>query len=128
MPQILELHALGVNSLTLIQGLHSTNPAVANMASAATSIMPPIVDAKMEDHSSNPSRSLSPSHDEDVVDDNDPPPPGCTWMVGKNSGNFYLWDTTTRTVVNLPTMTPLQAFSAQPSPQPAAYAAVVAAH
>ncbi|GAX72696.1 hypothetical protein CEUSTIGMA_g152.t1 [Chlamydomonas eustigma] len=131
--ELAKLHILGVNSLTSIQGLHSTNPIVANVASpAATSAMPPIADTEMaEDHSSDPSRSPSPSHDEDVVDHTDLPPPGCTWMVDKNSGLFYLWDTTTRTVVNLPTIAPLPvipAVSAQPAPQPTAYVAVVAAH
>lgn len=42
-------------------------------------------------------------------------------MVDKNNGIFYLWDTTTRTVVNFPT------FSSQPKPQPVVYAAVVVA-
>ncbi|GAX77997.1 hypothetical protein CEUSTIGMA_g5439.t1 [Chlamydomonas eustigma] len=131
--ELAKLHILGVNSLTSIQGLHSTNPIVANVASpAATSAMPPIADNEMaEDHSFDPSRSPSPSHDEDVVDHTDLPPRGCIWMVDKNSGLFYLWDTTTRTVVNLPTIAPLPvlpAVSAQPAPQPAAYAAVVAAH
>jgi hypothetical protein len=44
--ELVKVHALGVNSLTLFQGLHSTDSIVANVASpAVASILPPIADA-----------------------------------------------------------------------------------